>query len=78
MGEPKEGPPGLDVLIFIVVAAFFAPIVQWHAEAGTLFWRFRRKLRPRMRLKALAARMHWPSVWKRPTSRVGPTHNSSR
>ena len=66
MGEPKEGPPNLDVLIFMVVAAFFAPIVQWHTEAGALFWRFRRKLRPRTRMKALAASMSWPSVWKRP------------
>jgi hypothetical protein len=65
MGEPKEGPPNLGLLIFIVVAAFFAPIAKWHTEAGALFWRFRRKLRPSTRLKALAASRSWPSVWKR-------------
>jgi hypothetical protein len=71
MGEPKEEPPNLDVLIFMMaMAAVFTPIAKWHGaitiEAGFLFLRFRRKLRPRTRMKALAASRPWPSEWKRP------------
>jgi hypothetical protein len=49
---PETGPPDLAMLICMPVAAILAPIAQWH---GTLTFEVRSFLRPRTRMKALAA-----------------------